>query len=139
MEKMAKAGVIAFFIAFFDLGMLLLGTTSVAVGGVGLVTFLGVLMLANFLSESSNLDKGEVRKAITASCFAVYFAITGLLLEARSTAPTALTAPTAQGTTETELAKTIVAHLTYLVGIIVAFYFGSRSVEKYLENLKGAG
>ncbi|HCJ66914.1 MAG TPA: hypothetical protein DHV62_06205 [Elusimicrobia bacterium] len=37
---------------------------------------------------------------------------------------------------DSELAKTVVGHFTYIIGIIVVFYFGSRSVEKYLETKK---
>ncbi len=36
----------------------------------------------------------------------------------------------------TELAKTIIGHFTYLIGIIVVFYFGSSAVRDYLKDKK---
>ena len=71
-------------ISFLDVLMLFLGTLNVfqialSVGSVGVITFLGILMLVNYLSNSPALDKGEMRKAITGAFIAVYFALVSLL------------------------------------------------------------
>lgn len=88
---------------------------------MGVITFLGILMLVNYLSNSSALDKGEMRKAIAGSFIIVYFALVSLLTF------------TPEFFSDTELARAIIGHFTYLVGIIIVFYFGSRSVEEYLK------
>jgi len=67
------------------------------------------------------MGSGEVRKAITATFIIVYFALLSLINFEEL------------GTSYTGLFKTMMDHFTYLVGIIVVFYFGSRSVEKYLD------
>jgi hypothetical protein len=78
-------------------------------------------MLINHLSKSTDFDKGEVRKTMTGSFIVIYFSLVSLLTL------------TDIGASDTELAKTIIAHFTYLVGIVVVFYFGSRAVENYLD------
>ena len=126
-----KAILIAFIIGILDIIVLFLGTSNVlpiagSVGSVGVITFFGVLMLVNYLSKSKVLDKGEMRKAIAASFVVIYFALLSLLTF------------TGFGPSNTELAETIIGHFTYLVGIIIVFYFGSRTVEKYIEK-RGPG
>ncbi|KYK24035.1 hypothetical protein AYK24_06890 [Thermoplasmatales archaeon SG8-52-4] len=125
---------IAGIIAVLDSLLLLFGTLELidiafSVGCIGIITFLGVLMLVNFMSETKELKKGEMRKAIAASFTTVYFAVLSLLIF------------TDLGQSASGLSKTMIDHFTYLVGIIVVFYFGSRSVDKYVEskkdNLKG--
>lgn len=114
-------------IGALDIGVLFLGTRldsfhiAWSVGCVGVITFLGVLMLVNYLSDSDAVDKGEMRKAIAGSVVAVYFALVSLLTF-RGFYPQ-----------DTELAKTIVGHFTWLVGIVVVFYFGSRAATEYME------
>jgi len=78
--KWRNAILMAVVILLLDLGALLLGTTRVfhitwSVGSVGIITFIGILMLVNYLSESPGFEKGEMRKAIAGSFIAVYFII----------------------------------------------------------------
>ena len=71
--------------------------------------------------ESSAFEMGEMRKAITGSFITVYFVVVALLIFK------------GVDTVDTELSKTIIGHFTYLVGIIIVFYFGSRGVREYLK------
>ena len=114
--KWRRAVIMAGIIVFLDVLFLYLGTSKIlhitwSVGSVGIVTFFGILMLANYLSESPALEKGEVRKSIAGSFIAVYFTTVSLLTFAELSV------------SETETAKMIVGHFTYLIGIIVVFYF----------------
>lgn len=81
-------------------------------------------MIANTLSESKRIDKGEMRKAITASFIVVYLTILSILTLMDDVI------------TDTELTKTIIGHFTYVVGLIIVFYFGSRVAEEYIEKEK---
>jgi len=125
-NKRGKTTLMAIIITVLDILFLYLGASEIlpitcSVGSVGIVTFFGILMLANYLSGDEKLEKGEVRKSITGSFVAVYFTLVSLLTF------------TGFGPSETETAKTIIGHFTYLVGLIVVFYFGSSSVRQYLE------
>ena len=127
-ERCRIAFGIALIIGIADISVLFLGNanksfTSWSVGTVGIITFLGVLMLVNYLSKDPNVTKGEVRKAIAASCIAVYFVLVALL--------------TFSGSNLSDtLVETVIEHFTYIIGIVIVFYFGSRSIEEYMK-LKG--
>ena len=125
-KKWKSAIIMSAVILFLDVIVLFLGALKPAfiawsVGSVGLITFTGNLLLVNYLSNSPTLDKGEVRKAMAGSFIAVYFALISLLTFAEIRPADA------------ELAKIIIGHFTYLVGIIIVFYFGSRAVTEYLK------
>jgi len=94
------------------------------IGFIGIFTFLGILMLTKYLSASEDLENGEMRKAIAGSFIVVYFAFLSLLIFEESS------------TLYTGVFKTMIDHFSYLVGIIVVFYFGSRSVDEYMKNKK---
>jgi len=93
-----------------------------SVAGIGTITFFGTLMLANRLSRTRYLDKGEMRKALTASIIVIYFALISLL-----TCEDCKFA-------DSELSETIIGHFTYIVGIVIAFYFGSRAIEAWKKT-----
>ena len=126
-KKMGAFG-IALSIVALDILVLTLGTIidiipiALSIGCVGIITFVGVLTLSNYLSRDPELAKREMRKAIAASFTLVYLALLALVVFSKD--------PLA----DTELAKTIVGHFTWIVGIIIIFYFGSRSVEEYLKT-----
>ena len=127
-ERWRIAFGIALIIGIADVSVLFLGNanksfTSWSVGTVGIITFLGVLMLVNYLSKDPNVTKGEVRKAIAASCIAVYFVLVSLLAFSGSNL-------------SDTVAETVIKCFTCIIGIIIVFYFGSRSVEEYMK-LKG--
>ncbi|MFH1647906.1 MAG: hypothetical protein ABID71_09555 [Chloroflexota bacterium] len=114
-------------IVILDVGVIALGVADIvsvalSVGCVGVITFVGVLMLCNYLSHDPALATTEMRKAIAAAFTLVYLVFLGLVVF------------TDAAGADTELAKTIVGHFTWIEGIIIIFYFGSRAVEKYIEN-----
>jgi hypothetical protein len=78
----------------------------------------------SYLTDSRHLNEGEMRKAIAASFIVVYFALLSLFTFVES------------DTSYTGVFKAMIDHFTYLVGIIVVFYFGSRSVEEYMKHKK---
>lgn len=109
-------------IALLVVGALTKLPLAAAVGGVGIITFFGMLMLTNYLSDSPALDRGEMRKAIAASFTAVYLALVSLMSFKTSTPA------------DSDLSKSIVGHFTYLMGIIIIFYFASSAVRDYLKT-----
>ena len=118
---------IATLIIALDILALALGTiidaipVALSIGSVGIITFIGVLTLSNYLSRDPGLAKREMRKALAASFTLIYLVLLALVIFEPFPA-------------ETELAKTVVGHFTWIVGIIIIFYFGSRSVEEYLKR-----
>ena len=127
-RRKTGASIIALFVVVLDILALALGTiiaavpVALSVGCVGVITFVGVLTLSNYLSCDPELHKREMRKAIAASFTLVYLSLLPLILSGKTLSA------------ETELAKTIVGHFTWIIGIIIIFYFGSRSVEEYLKR-----
>jgi len=111
-------------IAFLLIGIIFKEFIAFSIGSIGVFTFFFILMLLYNPSDSKYLKKGEMRKAIAGSFIVVYFAFLSLLTFEES------------GTSYTGVFKTMIEHFTYLVGIIVVFYFGSRSVDEYMKNKK---
>jgi hypothetical protein len=130
-KKKRNGYVIASVIALLDVLVLILGLRfeffhiTWSIGSVGVITFFGTLMLINQLSESQNVDKGEMRKAMAASFIIVYFALLSLLTNSEL------------GSSNSELSRVIIEHFTYLVGIIIVFYFGSSTVREYINKKQG--
>lgn len=127
--KIVVASLMAFVIIVLCIGALLFGAfnklyISCSIASVGIISFLGVLMLTNYLSNSRNLNQGEMRKALTVSFTAVYFSLISLL--------TFKDFPIS----EKEIAQSITGHFTYLIGIIIVFYFGSSAMREYLNSVK---
>ena len=85
-----------------------------SLGSVGIVTFLGVLLLA--FQVKKVFDKNEVQLAITASVLAVYFALAPVLIFV-GISPI-----------DPDLANTIIGHFTTVVEVVVAFYMGSTTI-----------
>lgn len=91
---------------------------------IGIITFFGILLIANYMSGTSPFDTGEVRKALTGSFVIIYFALVPLLTFGSLNLPA------------DESIKTILTNFTWIVGAIVIFYFGSRAVEEYVKSKK---
>jgi len=128
-DKWRKGIKIAVVIVFLDIFFLYLGTLeklhiTLSVGSVGIITFFGILMLVNYLSDSLAVDKGEMRKAIAGSFIAVYFIVLSWITF-REFSPS-----------DTELAGTIIRHFTHLIGVIVGFYFTSSTIREYRKIKK---
>jgi len=128
-ERWNKTKTGGFLIALFTLVLnivaLALGTIipiipiALSIGCVGIITFIGVLTFANYLSHDPDLTKREMRKAIAASFALVYLVFLALVVFHSNFLY------------ETKLAETVVGHFTWIVGIIIVFYFGSRTLEEY--------
>jgi phosphatidylglycerophosphate synthase len=93
------------------------------VAGVGLVTFFGVLMAANFLSEKLDLNKGEMRKALAASLTISFLTLMAILAFAGKASP------------PTDLSNTLIETFKWIIITIIAFYFGTRTVKEAREAL----
>jgi hypothetical protein len=91
---------------------------------IGIITFFGILLIANYMSGTSPFDTGEVRKALTGAFVIIYFSLVPLLTFGSLNLPA------------DETIKTIITNFTWIVGAIVIFYFGSRAVEEYVKSKK---
>lgn len=91
---------------------------------MGLVTFFGMVVLVNYMSGTAPLNTGEVRKALTVSFVAVYFAMMPLL---------------AFGGVQYipgQPVTILIQSFTAIMAIIIGFYFGTRAIEKYVKAKK---
>lgn len=96
---------------------------SLLIAGTGILSFFGTLYSTNLLSNSSDLDRGEYRKAITTSFIVLYF----ILIASRfAMGPEAMNLKVEIGT--------LTEHFTYLVGMIVGFYFTSSIVRDWRKT-----
>jgi hypothetical protein len=110
----------ALWIGGLDLGLVVLlvqclglGVTSISLPGIGIITFLGILVLSH-RSGHPGFKKVEMRCAIAATFMVVYFTMLGVLLFSNiGLSP---------------VARTLINNFTYLVGAVIAFYFGSTAV-----------
>lgn len=89
--------------------------------GLGIITFFGILLISSYMSGTSPLNTGEVRKAITGSFVIIYFAFVPLVAFGSINLPS------------DEPIKTITTNFTWIVGAIVIFYFATRAVEEYVK------
>jgi hypothetical protein len=97
------------------------GVSILAVSGIGVITFLGILVLSH-RSGHPGFSTGEMRSAMAAAFMVVYFTMLGILMFFYGKLP--------------EMAPTLIKNFTYLVGVVIAFYFGSTAAvelatEKY--------
>jgi len=115
-----KTVAVSIIIIIANLSLLGLGTLNIispmsSVAGTGIVTFFGMLMLTNLLSRTRYLDKGEMRKSLAASIIVTYFSLIAFH-------------------TNELLSNTMIGHFTYIVGIVIAFYFGGRIIESVKKS-----
>ena len=89
---------------------------------VGVITFFGILAVANEFSSSPSLDKGEIRKAIAGSLLIVYIAITSLAFGGNQV-----------NFSDEKLAESVFNNFTRLMEVVVVFYFSSRATEEILK------
>ncbi|MHC1563752.1 MAG: hypothetical protein ACXQTF_00295 [Candidatus Hecatellaceae archaeon] len=91
------------------------------VAGVGLVSFFGVLIIANFLSEEPNLNKGEMRKALTSSLILSFLTLMSVVAFVE--------------VSSMDTAKTLIETFKWIVITIIAFYFGTRTIKEAREAI----
>jgi hypothetical protein len=87
---------------------------------IGLITFLGMIIVVNYMSGTAPMDTGEIRKSLTVSFIVVYFALIPLIALGGSNLP---------GNSVTIMIQS----LTALMAIVIAFYFSTSAVEKYVK------
>jgi Uncharacterized conserved protein len=88
---------------------------------MGLVTFLGLILITNYMSGTSPFNTGEIRKAITVSLITVYLAFVPLMAFGLVVFPMG------------NSAQTIVTNFTWLIGVVIILYFSTRPVEEYIK------
>ena len=100
-----------------------LGFLASSVGLLGIMNFIGILLLVNRSSGSRSFEKGEMRKGMAGALLSVYFVMLSLILfgEFHTASP--------------GVSEKVVDSLTFLAGTIVVFYFGGSSIRDF--NLSG--
>ena len=119
-----KAVIIGVIIILSNIVILYIGTIHIvplmwSIGSIGIITFFGTLILVNILSRTRNLDKGEIRISMASSIMLVYFIIVALIVcvdcEIRDSIEI----------------DSILHSFTAIVGVLIVFYFGSRTIEAW--------
>lgn len=90
---------------------------------LGLVTFLSIMLIVNYMSGTSPFNTGEIRKAITVSLLTVYLAFVPLMALGMVTSPLGNS-------------QIIVTNFTWLMGAVIVVYFSTRSLEEYIMSKK---
>jgi len=85
---------------------------------LGLVTFLGIMLIINYMSGTSPFNTGEIRKAITVSLLTVYLAFVSLSTMGMVTIPGA----------------DITTYFTWLIAVVIVLYFTTRPLEEYIKT-----
>jgi hypothetical protein len=90
---------------------------------MGLVTFLGIMLIVNYMSGTSPFNTGEIRKAITVSLITVYLAFVPLMAFGLVVFPGG------------NSAQTIVTNFTWIIGAVIVLYFSTRPIEEYIKKM----
>jgi hypothetical protein len=98
------------------------GVSVLAVSGIGVITFLGILVLSH-RSGHRGFSTGEMRSAMAATFMVVYFTMLGVLMFCYSELPL--------------MAPTLIKNFTYLMGVVIAFYFGSTAAVEHAREKYG--
>jgi hypothetical protein len=123
-------------VAVLDLGVVFLGTNARTaklfsppwtIGSLGVITYLGILLIENHLNTSRTLksDSGnrtEVRNAIAATFMILYFTVLGLVMFK------------ADGLSNTDSGKSLLNNFTDVFRLVIVFYFGSKAVTDVLAQ-----
>jgi len=89
------------------------------VGVFGVIVLFTVLIGGNILSGSFNLSTAEVRRAISISVVAVFFAFLGVADKI---------------TVEKNLLAPVMDKFWWIIVTIIVFYFGGRTLEKIIKK-----
>ncbi len=90
---------------------------------MGMVTFLGVLLIANYMSGTSPFNTGEIRKAVTVSLLTVYLAFVPVITFGIFASPLGASA------------QSLVNNFTWLIGAVIVIYFSTRPLEEYIKKM----
>jgi hypothetical protein len=90
---------------------------------MGLVTFFGVMLIANYMSGTSPFNTGEIRKAVTVSLITVYLAFVPLVAFGIFEFPGGASA------------QTIITNFTWIIGAVIVLYFSTRPLEEYINKM----
>lgn len=96
-----------------------------AIGSVGILTFIGVLTLADYVSVEKSVSTGEMRSAMAASITVVYLVIIAFAVSGKLAINSDV--------------RGVIEHFTWVVGAVVVFYFGSKAVLQYMDVRKTKG
>ena len=99
------------------LGRILPAIYILVVAGVGIVTFLGILAVANFFSQSLDLNRGEMRKALASAFTASFLTLVAVLAFTKDIVPA-------------DLAQNLIEAFKWIIITIIAFYFGTRTIKE---------
>lgn len=86
---------------------------------IGLVSFFGFVRLGVGPGDRA-LSKSDTRLAIVASLITTYIALVGSV---------STFAPRAGDTNSPEITTTLINHFTYIIGVVIVFYFGTTAFE----------
>ncbi|MGI0023067.1 MAG: hypothetical protein ACRD9Q_09435 [Nitrososphaeraceae archaeon] len=93
-----------------------------AIGSVGILTFIGVLTLADYVSVEKSVSTGEMRSAMAASITVVYLVIIAFAVGGKLAINSDI--------------RGVIEHFTWVVGAVIVFYFGSKAVLQYVDRTK---
>ena len=108
---------------------------------IGILTFFGVMIVANLFSNNNDIQKGEMRISIAASLLIVYFLLLSFTLFAKE--DVSVLQKFNQGnqcseetqncpenaTTVNDILNGMLDNYNTLIMTVIAFYFGGRSIE----------
>jgi hypothetical protein len=89
---------------------------------IGLVTFLGMILIVNYMSGTSPFNTGEIRKAITVSLITVYLAFVPLMTFGMVVLPLGASA------------QSVVTNFSWLIAAVIILYFSTRPIEEYIRT-----
>jgi hypothetical protein len=89
---------------------------------IGLVTFLGMILIVNYMSGTSPFNSGEIRKAITVSLITVYLAFVPLMTFGMVVLPLGASA------------QSVVTNFSWLIAAVIVLYFSTRPIEEYIKS-----
>lgn len=124
--KWKNSFILGLIIVAMELVVLGLGTLNLievqwSVGGISIITFMGYLLLANYMAGSDSTEnKLEVRNAIAATIINVHITLIGLCIFHADTIP------------NIENMLSIQSGLSRTVEVIILYYFGSAALKDWL-------
>jgi hypothetical protein len=105
----------------FTVGRGKVGPLAAGTAAIGVVTFFGMLSIGGGFEKMTGKEtKDRIRDAIAATFIVVYVVLLGLLAFGVFVT----------GQKPSPIADTLVTNFTVLMGVVIAFYFGTTTYEK---------